>query len=90
MKNLVKWGRSKDGQVESKCKKYDIEPLPWFNSYSGYYCPGRAKAKYAWSGWGLRACVGERLDTQREVKEAIEKHARGIEDERLLMPQPEV
>jgi hypothetical protein len=68
----VKWNRSEDGFVNSKCGDYRIVPKWW----------GRVQPQeFVLEFMGKRICS---RDTQREAKEQAQIHAQFLEEESTI------
>ena len=73
----VKWNRSEDGFVNSKCGDYRIVPKWW----------GRVQPQeFVLEFMGKRICS---RDTQREAKEQAQIHAQFLEEESEITKETE-
>lgn len=67
----IKWGRSEDGYVDSKCRRYKIKPL-----YFGCVKPQWFEARY------YAEVISRWCSTQREAKEVCEGHLQKVTKEK--------
>lgn len=67
MGRLIKWNRSDEGYVDSKCGRFDIEPL-----YCGTTRPQYYRCYYTDPVTLSRTRVCGLADTQTECKEEVE------------------
>jgi hypothetical protein len=70
------WNRSKEGYCTSKCGRFEIEPV-----FIGRTTPQAFNLYYRQTRFDSREKVAYYADTQRDAKEAAERHAQKVVDD---------